>query len=153
MALLAALVIGVVAGLRTFTAPTAVSWAARLGWLPLQGSALAWLGTTPAAVVLTVLALAEFVVDQLPRTPSRTVPPQFAARLATGSFSGAAIGLSHGNTIAGLIAGLFGAVVGTLGGRAARGALAKAFGSDHPAATLEDGVAVALALLALGAFR
>ena len=81
MALLAALVIGLVAGLRTFTAPTAVSWAARLGWLPLQGSSLAWLGTTPAAVGLTVLALVEFVVDQLPMTPSRTVPPQFAARL------------------------------------------------------------------------
>ena len=153
MALLAALVIGVVAGLRTFTAPTAVSWAARLGWLPLQGSSLAWLGTTPAAVALTVLALVEFVVDQLPMTPSRTVPPQFAARLVTGSFSGAAIGLAHGNTMAGLLAGLVGAVVGTLGGRAARGALANAFGSDHPAATLEDGVAVALALLALGAFR
>ena len=29
------ILIGVVAGLRTFTAPTAVSWAARLGWLDL----------------------------------------------------------------------------------------------------------------------
>jgi uncharacterized membrane protein len=153
MALLPALVIGVVAGLRTFTAPAAVSWAATLGWLQLPGSALAWLGTMPVTLCLTLLALGEFVVDQLPMTPSRTVPPQFAARVITGSFSGAAIGLSHGSTIAGLVAGFLGAVVGTLGGRAARGALANAFGNDHPAATVEDGVAVALSFLALGAFR
>lgn len=152
MALLPALVIGVVAGLRTFTAPTAVSWAAALGWLQLRGSALAWLGTMPVTLGLTVLALAEFVVDQLPMTPSRTVPPQFAARVVTGSFSGAAIGLAQGNTVAGLLAGLAGAIAGTLGGRAARGALARAFGNDHPAAFLEDGIAVVLALLALGAF-
>ena len=55
--------------------------------------------------------------------------------------------------MAGLIAGLVGAVIGTLGGRAARGALAIAFGSDRPAAFLEDGVAVALALLAIGALK
>ena len=35
---LLALLIGVVAGLRTFTAPAAVSWAAHLGWLPLGGT-------------------------------------------------------------------------------------------------------------------
>ena len=153
MTLLPALIIGIVAGLRTMTAPTAISWAAKLGSLPLHGSSLAWVGTTPVTIGLTVLALAEFVVDQLPATPSRTVPPQFAARLITGSFSGAAIGLAHGNAVAGLIAGLVGAVVGTLGGRAARGALATAFGNDRPAAILEDCVAVGLALLALGALQ
>ena len=153
MVQLAALVIGIVSGLRTFTAPTAVAWAARMGWLPLHGTSLAWLGSAPAAYGLTVLALAEWVGDQLPATPSRTVPVQFGARLVTGGFSGAAIGLAHGSTIAGLIAGLIGAVIGTLGGRAARGALASAFGNDRPAALLEDGAAVALALLALGALR
>jgi len=152
MALLPALVIGIVAGLRTFTAPTAVSWAARLGSIQLHDTSLAWLGTTPVTLGLTVLALGEWVVDQLPMTPSRTVPPQFVARLVTGSFSGAAIGLAQGNLVAGLIAGVVGAVIGTLGGRAARGALASAFGNDHPAAFLEDGIAVVLALLALGAF-
>src|SRR5438067_4821630 len=35
--LLLALLIGGVAGLRTFTAPAVVSWAAYLGWLPLAG--------------------------------------------------------------------------------------------------------------------
>ncbi len=44
MIVLLALVIGIVAGLRTFTAPTAVSWAAHLGWLKLDDSVLAFLG-------------------------------------------------------------------------------------------------------------
>ena len=100
-----------------------------------------------------MLALGESITDQLPTTPSRTVPVQFGARLVTGGFSGYAIGLAHGTPLGGLAAGLVGAVIGTLGGRAARGALASAFGSDRPAAILEDGAAVALALLALGAFK
>jgi len=153
MVLFAALVIGIVSGLRAMTAPAAVSWAAKLGWLPLQGTSLAFLGTAPAAWGLTVLALGEWITDQLPTTPSRTVPVQFGARLFTGGFSGAAIGLAHGTPLAGLAAGLVGAVIGTFGGRAARGALASAFGSDRPAAILEDAAAIALALLALGVLK
>ena len=48
---------------------------------------------------------------------------------------------------AGLGAGIVGAIVGTLGGRAFRGRLAKAFGSDRPAAFIEDAVAIGGALL------
>jgi len=76
--------------------------------------------------LLTLFALGEFVTDQLPTTPSRTVPVQFAARLVTGGLSGAAIGAARDNLIAGFIAGVLGAVIGTLGGRQFRGALAKA---------------------------
>ncbi|HEY1434389.1 MAG TPA: DUF4126 domain-containing protein, partial [Thermoanaerobaculia bacterium] len=42
--LVLAFLIGVVAGLRVMTAPAAVSWAARLGWLHLEGTPLAFLG-------------------------------------------------------------------------------------------------------------
>jgi hypothetical protein len=38
-----ALLIGIIAGIRTMTAPAAVSWAAHLGWLPLQNTPLAFL--------------------------------------------------------------------------------------------------------------
>ena len=38
MILLLALVIGIVAGLRAMTAPAAVSWAARAGWLDLAAT-------------------------------------------------------------------------------------------------------------------
>ena len=50
MVFLLALVIGIVAGLRAMTAPAAVSWAARLGWLDLSGSWLAFLGLCRHAV-------------------------------------------------------------------------------------------------------
>jgi uncharacterized membrane protein len=137
-----ALLIGVVAGLRAMTAPAAVAWAAHLGWLPLAGTPLAWLGATVTPWIFTALALAELVSDQLPKTPSRKVPPQFITRVVSGGFCGAAIGMTSGVWIGGLIAGAIGAVIGTLGGADIRGRLAKAFGKDLPAALLEDLVAV-----------
>src|ERR1700677_401600 len=84
------LLIGIIAGLRALTAPAAVSWAARLGWLPLAGTPLAFLGYAATPYIFTVIALFELVNDQLPKTPSRTVPPQFIARIVTGGLSGAA---------------------------------------------------------------
>jgi uncharacterized membrane protein len=150
---LLALLIGVVAGLRTFTAPTAVAWAAHFGWLNLGGGWLALLGSAWARWLLTALALVEMVIDQLPSTPSRTVPVQFGARIVSGALSGSAVGAAGGSWVVGLVAGVVGAVFGTLGGRAARARLAAAFGSDRPAAFIEDAVAVGGALLILAALR
>lgn len=144
---LLALLIGVIAGLRAMTAPAAVSWAAHFGPLPLQHTPLAFLGATITPYILTVLALVELVTDQLPKTPSRKVPMQFGARLVTGAVSGAAIGAAAGSMIGGAVAGAIGAVIGTLGGASARGALARAFGRDLPAALIEDAVAVVGAVL------
>ena len=136
-----AFLIGVIAGLRSFTAPAAVSWAARLGWIHLQGTRLD-LGASITPWVLSLLAAAELVGDKLPKTPSRKAPPSFAFRIFTGAVSGAALGLSAGVMTAGLIAGAIGAVAGTLGGYTARAGAARAFGRDLPAALLEDVVAV-----------
>lgn len=145
--LLLAFTIGVIAGLRAMTAPAAVSWAARLGYLRLRDTPLAFLGHVYAPWLLTLLALAELVTDQLPSTPSRTVPVQFTARIVSGGLSGAAIGASHGALGTGLVAGAIGAVVGTLGGRAFRARLASAFHRDPPAAFIEDALALGSAVL------
>jgi uncharacterized membrane protein len=142
-----ALLIGVVAGLRAMTAPAMVSWAANLGWLDLSGTWFDFLSNTWVRWILTLLALVELVTDQLPSTPSRTVPVQFGARIITGALSGAAIGSSAGSMIGGLVAGALGAVVGTLGGREMRARLAAAFGSDRPAAITEDVIAIVGAVL------
>jgi uncharacterized membrane protein len=144
---LLALLIGIVAGLRSMAAPAMVCWAARLGWLDLSGTWLAFLGNVWARWILTLLALAELVTDQLPSTPNRTVPVQFGARIVTGALSGAAIGAGSGTLVGGLVPGIVGAVIGTLGGRASRARLASAFGSDRPAAFIEDAVAIGSALL------
>ena len=153
VACLSALLIGIVAGLRAMTAPAAVSWAASLGWLDVSGTWLAFLGRAIVRWVLTAFAVVELVTDQLPSTPSRTVPVQFGARILTGAFSGAAVGAARGAMVGGLLAGGVGAVIGTLGGRALRARLAAALGTDRPAALIEDAVAIGGALLILGALR
>jgi uncharacterized membrane protein len=141
------LLIGVVAGLRAMTAPVAISWAAYLGWLPLAGTPLAFLGFVVTPYVFTVLALGELITDQLPQTPSRKVPMQFGARIVSGGLCGAAVGVAGGDLIFGLIAGAAGAVAGTLGGAGARARLATMFGRDLPAALVEDIVAIGCAVL------
>jgi uncharacterized membrane protein len=142
MILVLSLLIGIVAGLRAMTAPAAVSWAASLGWIDLSGSWLAFMGYRWTPWIFTVLALVEFVTDQLPSTPSRKVPQQLGARIVSGALCGAALGSPSGMLLGGLIAGIVGAVIGTYGGAAARKALADAFGRDLPAGLIEDVVAI-----------
>ncbi len=142
-----AFLIGVIAGLRSLTAPAVVSWAARLGWIHLENSPLAFFGAAVTPWIFTVLAIAELVADQLPRTPSRKSPPGFSARILMGALSGGAFGVAGGAPAFGAIAGVVGAIAGTFGGYAARTRLAAALGKDRPAAFLEDAVAIAGALL------
>jgi uncharacterized membrane protein len=147
------LLIGVIAGLRAMMAPAAVSWAARLGWLNLENTSLAFLGYAFTPWIFTLFALGELVTDQLPSTPSRTVPVQFGTRIVVGALCGAAIGAHGGSLATGAIAGIIGAVIGTLGGRAARGKLAAAFGQDRPAALIEDAVAIIGAYLIVASIQ
>ena len=87
-----AFLIGVIAGLRSMTAPMAVSWAASFGWLHLENTGLAFLAYTRTRYLLSVLAIVELVADKLPKTPSRKAPAGLAARLVTGGLSGASFG-------------------------------------------------------------
>jgi uncharacterized membrane protein len=145
--------IGVIAGLRTMTAPAAVSWAAHLGWLPLENTWAAFLGYTVSPYIFTVLAIVELVSDQLPQTPSRKVPLQFSARIVSGAFCGAAIGTASGALTGGLVAGALGAVAGTLGGYEFRTRLVRATGgTDLPVALLEDAIAIGGAAWTVASF-
>src|ERR1700730_7853407 len=107
---LLAFLIGVVAGLRSMTAPAVVSWAAHLGWLHLENTGLAFLGSRYTPCILTVLAIGELIADKLPKTPSRKAPVGFAARIVTGGFCGAALGAPSQALIGSLLAGVVGAV-------------------------------------------
>ncbi|WP_406701172.1 DUF4126 domain-containing protein [Singulisphaera sp. Ch08] len=143
-----ALLIGIVAGLRAMTAPAAASWAARMGSASVGGTWLAFMGYAWTPLVLSLLAAAELVTDQLPSTPSRKVPVQFATRILMGALSGAVIGARGGSLGIGAVAGAIGAVLGTYGGAAARAKLAAKFGGkDRPAAIIEDVVAIGGAAL------
>lgn len=147
MTLTLALLIGIIAGLRAMMAPAAVALAARFHTWPLEGSWLAFMGYRFTPWIFAVAAAAELVTDQLPSTPSRKVPPQFGARIVMGALCGGTIGATQGAMIPGALAGIVGAVIGTLGGAAVRGSMARTFGSDRPAALIEDVIAIAGAYL------
>lgn len=136
--------VGVVAGLRAFTAPMVVSWAARLRWVDLGGTWAALLQGVMVPVILTILAVGEIVTDPLPTTPSRTTLLPFTARILSGAFSGAALATGVGeNPLVGLALGALGAIAGTLGGYAARTRLVKALDvPDVAIAIPEDVIAV-----------
>jgi uncharacterized membrane protein len=145
---LLALLIGVVAGLRAMLVPAVLSLAAHLGVIDLEGTWLSFLERGFAPWLFGGLALLELVTDQLPSTPARTVPIQFATRVLIGALSGSAVALvADQSSFVGALAGAIGAVLGTIGGHAARARLAERFGRDRPAAFLEDAVAIAGALL------
>lgn len=144
---LVAILIGVIAGLRTFTAPAAVCWAVHLGWLPVQDTPLAFLDLAAMPYIFTALAFIELISDKLPKTPSRKQPIGFGARIVSSGLCGAAIGATSGAVAAGIAVGVVGAVIGTLAGYEARTRLAKAIGSDLPVALLEDLIAVGGAAL------
>jgi uncharacterized membrane protein len=140
---LLALLIGVVAGLRSLTAPAVVAWAAFIGWVDLHGTWAAWMASLITAIIFTVLAVGELINDKLPKTPARTAPPIFAARIVTGGLAGAVLGAWPHWTFTALGAGVIGAVLGTLGGYQARKRLVAATGGrDLPIALLEDAVAI-----------
>jgi len=144
---LPAFLIGLVAGSRSMLAPAAVSWAARLGWIHLEGTWLAFLGFAATPYILSVFALGELIVDKLPGTPSRKVPMGFIWRILMGALSGAALGAASQAILGGLIGGVLGAVAGTLVGYEFRVRLARALGGkDLPIALLEDAIAVAAAI-------
>jgi uncharacterized membrane protein len=140
-----AILIGVTAGLRAVTPIAAIAWGAWLGWIDLGATPLAFLGNIIAVVIITLLAIAELVSDQLPNTPSRKVPVQFGTRIVLGALAGALLMVD--NWIIGAILGAIGAVIGTYGGAEIRARLARSFGRDLPAALIEDAIAIVAALL------
>ena len=140
---LAAVVLGCAAGLRTMTPVAAVAFAARAGLIGVAETPLAFMGYRYAFIITAVLAAGELVNDKMPWTPSRKTPPQFIGRVLCGALVGACVSAPVFMVVGGL-AGAVAAVLGTLGGAAARGKLAAQFGKDLPAALIEDVVAVAM---------
>ena len=141
--------LGIIAGLRSLTAPALVSWAAHLGWLDLSGSRLSFLGSRPAITILSLLALGELVADKLPKTPKRTNLGPLVFRAITGAFSSLAISASaHQSPVIGTILGVLGAIAGAFAGYEIRHRLVVAFGlPDFGVALAEDIVAIGGGLL------
>ena len=139
-----AFAIGVIAGLRSLTAPAVVGWGAHLGWLNVQDTWAAFLGHTASVYIFTALALVELVSDKLPKTPSRKTPAPFTARIVLGAACGAALcAAGRQPSLIGAVLGGLGAVAGTLVGYEARTRSVAALKvPDFVIALIEDAIAV-----------
>lgn len=152
--LLLAFLIGVVAGLRSLTAPAVLAWAAHRNWLSLHNTPLSFMSSTAAVVIFFLLAAGELVADQLPSTPSRTKPPGLIARILLGGLSGAGVAAAGTQSMMlGAVLGVVGGLVGAYGGHAARTGLVRALNvSDFVIAFLEDAVAIGGGLFIVSRF-
>src|ERR1043166_9399842 len=153
MTLLFAFLIGIFAGLRTFTPPAAVAWAVHLGWLTLRRP-LSLVGPPPAVIILSLLASTEVMFDKLPSTPNRTAPPGLIGRIVTGGFTGACVSL--GGDKAGCVGaglGVIRGIVGCFAGYQARVRLVKSLRQpDFNIALLEDLIAIGGSLFIVSRF-
>jgi uncharacterized membrane protein len=142
-----ALGVGFAAGLRSLTPPAVVAWAAHLGWLNLNNSPLAFMGSIITVVIFSILALFELFVDLQPSTPKRTAPVPLGARILMGGLCGACIcAASNQSLIIGATLGAIGGVIGAFAGYQIRRKLVSALNiKDIFIALLEDLVAIGLA--------
>jgi uncharacterized membrane protein len=152
--LLLAFLIGVVAGLRSLTAPAVLAWAAHRNWLNLHNTPFSFMASTAAVAIFFVLAAGELVADQLPSTPSRTKPPGLIARILLGGLSGAGVAAAGMQPMAlGAFLGIAGSLAGTYGGYLARTRLVRALKvPDFVIAFLEDAVAIGGGLFIVSRF-
>ena len=127
MLLLMAFLLGVVSGLRVFTAP-AVLWIMRHGGI--------W------AYVFLTGAVLEYFFDAHPKTPRRTRSAGLVPRLISGAFVGYWIALAtESSPTAGIVLGCAGALVGAYAGLALRRKTTAAMGTTS-AGILEDIIAI-----------
>ena len=102
--------LGFATGLRSLTPPAIVAWAAHLGWLNLRNSPLAFMGSTIALIIFSLLAVVELIGDLLPQMGKRTAPIPLTARILLGGLCGACISAANNQTL------IIGAVLGAVGG-------------------------------------
>ncbi len=142
-----ALGIGFAAGLRSLTPPAVVAWAAHLGWLNLNNSPLAFMGSIIAVIIFSLLALFELFADLQLSTPKRTAPMPLIARVLTGGLCGACVcAAGHQSLILGAILGAVGGIIGAFAGYETRRRLVAALNiKDIFIALVEDLITIGLA--------
>ncbi len=141
--------IGAVAGLRSMTAPALFSYVTSHRDEPrVAGDPLGRLSTPRVAGTLCALAVGELIVDKLPNTPSRTLPPSVVFRALSGGIIGAALCAEAGRSrTAGALLGVAGALTTTYGAYHLRQATDQKTGLPDPVVALvEDAIAIGAGL-------
>ena len=151
-ALVGALGLGAVAGIRSMTPPALLSRAASRGGVRgIEATPFGFLASPRVATLLTVLAVGEISADKLPFSPDRVSLPGLAGRLATGALVGAALFAANGRK------GTSGGAVGAVSSLATsylsfylRTGIQQRFGLPNPAGgILEDAIALTIGLRSL----
>jgi uncharacterized membrane protein len=144
-----AFAMGLIAGLRSMSAPALFSAAAsRKHNGALTRTPFDTLTSPRTAAVLGALAVGEMVVDKLPKTPSRTIPPSVIFRALSGALVGAAYCEEQRKPLAtGALLGALGAVAATYGAYYLRQAADHKTGLPDPVvAFIEDAITVGAGL-------
>ena len=143
--------LGVSAGLRSFTPMAVTAWFARTGKLPVTGTWASWVRHPASVGLFTAAALGEYIGDKLPNTPNRTAVLPLIGRLALGGLVGAIVATAFRRPVErGFAMGAMGALAGTYGGFYLRKGLTRGAGlPDMPVALSGDGAAVAMAVRSL----
>jgi len=137
-----ALGIGVVAGLRSMTAPAVIACAAKRRWIHLGSSPFARIISLRGSRTITELAISELIVDKLPFTPSRLNAGPLASRIVSGAICGLAVcGAVKRPLAAGALLGGLGAIAGALAGHHVRKSLSREM-PDFAVGLVEDALAV-----------
>jgi uncharacterized membrane protein len=114
--------------------------------LNLQGSPLAFMGSTTSVAVFSAVAIGELIADKLPMTPNRTAPVPLLARIVTGGVCGACVCAAAGKSLlAGALLGGMGGIAGAFLGYRIRRRLDLHI-KDVAVALCEDAIAIASAL-------
>ncbi len=147
----AAHLLGVSAGFRSFTPLAVTAWFAYTGRLDVEGTWASWVASPAAVGLATAAAVGEYVGDKLPNTPNRTAAVPLIGRVALGGLVGAIVATALRRPVAGGIAlGAAGAAAGTYGSFYVRRGLTKGAGlEDLPVALSGDVAAVTIAVRSL----
>lgn len=137
--------LGAISGLRSMSGPAFVSLAASNGNLDLEGTPLAFLGSSRLSKVIVVMELGELVGDKLPKTPSRSALPPLLGRAASGALVGAAVFVSEGRrATTGAALGSTAAIVAAFAGERLRALAVEKTGLPDPAIALAEDATVLL---------
>jgi uncharacterized membrane protein len=136
--------IGVVAGLRSMTAPAVLAYGAKKGMIHVGDSSLVSMTVGTFSRKAADLAVTELLVDKLPFVPDRTRPGPLAWRALSGAACGAAVASSLRRPAwEGAVLGFAGAMVGAFAGHYLRSRV-RGVVPGLTAAVVEDAAAITL---------
>ncbi len=151
----AAVGLGVVAGMRSMSAPALVTKIARHGKLAVPGSKLGFLNGKGALSTTLLLAAGEIVADKLPKTPSRTDMGPLITRAVSGGLSGAVLCVAKKRSVwLGVMYGAMGALGAAFAAYHLRKTVTESLGlPDSVVGLAEDAVVASMGLLVASQMR